>query len=272
MYIGAIMPWSNFQDPNGTGLTYGRLIGLGILVLLLRRIPAIFALYKFMPEVCQDWKEALFMGYFGPIGIGAVFYVEHTRHLFPESGEALTTEENDLTAVMIPVVYWLVLFSIIVHGLSIPALNIFLRWRGVEPICDEKGGVEMDMLSTKSPLPKNSRRSISAGPSRRNSIIVHNRFSRGSIAEQLDWNGSESAKFQRRWPQRRLSSFGGAEHGRSDSQTSLVKEDEDGQDAWVPVRKYVTEPTRAAFAPRPREISFADEADRGRRRHVVDEV
>jgi len=25
-------------------------------------------MYKVMPNVVKDWKEALFMGYFGPIG------------------------------------------------------------------------------------------------------------------------------------------------------------------------------------------------------------
>ena len=34
-------------------------------------MPAILAFYKLMPKVCTDYKEALFMGYFGPIGAGA---------------------------------------------------------------------------------------------------------------------------------------------------------------------------------------------------------
>lgn len=177
MYIGAILPWGQFHDPDGTGLTYGRLVGLGLMVLAFRRIPAIYMTYKFMPKVCQDWKEALFMGYFGPIGIGAVFYVEHTRHLFPEAGEALTDEENQLTRAMIPVVYWLVFFSIVVHGLSIPALNLVLKWRGVPPVTDEEGPVEMRQLSRRQSLPKNSRPSLDP---RRNSIVVNNRFSRAS--------------------------------------------------------------------------------------------
>jgi len=74
------------------------------MIVLFRRIPAILMAYKFMPNCIVDWEEALFMGYFGPIGIGAVFYVEHTRHLFHEPGESLTEEENNLTAAMIPVV------------------------------------------------------------------------------------------------------------------------------------------------------------------------
>jgi sodium/hydrogen antiporter len=44
---------------------------------------------------------------------------------------------------MIPVVYWLVLFSIVWHGLSIPALNAFYGWKGVEPVQDEDGPVEV---------------------------------------------------------------------------------------------------------------------------------
>lgn len=140
-YIGMIIPWRDFQDPDGTGLTIPRLIGLGIMVILFRRLPAILATYKLMPSCITDWKEALFMGYFGPIGIGAVFYVEHARHLFPELEEAQTQEERTLIRVMFPVVYWLVFFSIVWHGLSIPVLNAFYSWKGVQPVQDEDGPV-----------------------------------------------------------------------------------------------------------------------------------
>jgi sodium/hydrogen antiporter len=114
--------------------------------MLFRRLPAIFATYKLMPSCIRDWKEALFMGYFGPIGIGAVFYVEHAKHLFPDVEDAQTEEERNLIRVMVPVVYWLVLFSIVVHGLSIPALNAFYVWKGVEPVRDEDGPVEVKVI------------------------------------------------------------------------------------------------------------------------------
>ncbi|OJJ05904.1 hypothetical protein ASPVEDRAFT_87229 [Aspergillus versicolor CBS 583.65] len=65
MYIGAVIP---------------------IIILLFQHIPSTLALYKFMPKVYKNWKEALFMGYFGPIRIGAVFYAEHAAHLFPVIG------------------------------------------------------------------------------------------------------------------------------------------------------------------------------------------
>ena len=189
MYIGTILPWDQFHMPDVTGITIGKLFLLGFMILVFRRIPAIFLAYRLMPKVVKNWKEALFMGYFGPIGrsrlksitwnatdfmpgIGAVFYVEHTRHLFPERGEASTPEEEHLLRAMIPVVYWLVVFSIIWHGLSIPALDAFYRWRGIQPI-EEDEPFEERRLSVSDPLPNNS----FIHP-KRGSVVRHNRFSR----------------------------------------------------------------------------------------------
>jgi hypothetical protein len=170
MYIGAILPWSEF-DSEITGITPGRLIALGILVLLLRRIPAMMVMYKAMPNTVKSWREALFMGYFGPIGIGAVFYVEHARHLYPKIDAAETHEEEDLLRAMGPVVYFLVLFSIVVHGLSIPALELIYRWRGVQPIMELAPSMER-RRSMSEALPPNSH------VGRCGSVVRHNRFSR----------------------------------------------------------------------------------------------
>lgn len=169
MYIGAIMPWDSFHAPELSGITIGRLFGLGFLVLVLRRIPAIFLTYKLMPKVCVDWKEALFMGYFGPIGAGAVFYVEHTRHLFPELGEG-DEEETNLVRAMIPCVYFLVLFSIVVHGLSIPALNFAYQVRDIEPVQEDAVEVRRKSLSIATPA------NAMVGDS--DTFIAYNRFSR----------------------------------------------------------------------------------------------
>lgn len=68
MYLGTIIPFKEFHQPETTGLTVGILFALGVLVLIFRRIPGVFILYKAMPSCVADWKEALFMGYFGPIG------------------------------------------------------------------------------------------------------------------------------------------------------------------------------------------------------------
>ncbi|GME40531.1 Cation/H+ exchanger [Neofusicoccum parvum] len=117
LYIGTVMPWHEFNDPK-TGITYGRLFGLGFLILLFRRIPANMLTYKLLP--C----------------ISAIFFVEHTRHIFPELGEG-DEEESNLIAALGPTVYWLVFFSIVVHGISVPILDFIYKKLGVTTIQDE---------------------------------------------------------------------------------------------------------------------------------------
>ncbi|RMJ28006.1 Plasma membrane antiporter [Aspergillus sp. HF37] len=167
MYIGAVFPWDEFNQPHVTGITYPRLH---------------LAPIQLMPRVCKNWKEASFMGYFGPIGIGAVFYVEHARHLFPEIGHG-DAEETRLMLAIGPTVYWLVFFSIVVHGLSIPALNIIYKIAGVPPVVDPSGPAEVRPLSANMVLPKNS-----FVHGRRRSVMMYNRFSRSRQPEQ---NGLE---------------------------------------------------------------------------------
>lgn len=75
MFLGATMPWAYFQRPHDTGITLWRLFALGFMILVFRRIPAILMGYRFMPKVCSDWKEALFLGHFGPIGKPAGVYL-----------------------------------------------------------------------------------------------------------------------------------------------------------------------------------------------------
>ncbi|KAL2157892.1 hypothetical protein VTH06DRAFT_4946 [Thermothelomyces fergusii] len=191
MYIGAVLPWDQFHQPETTGLTYGRLVGLGFLVLLFRRIPAVLLTYRLMPAVCKSLPEALFMGYFGPIGIGAVFYVEHARHhLFPDPAAAAAAgdaEQAALARAMVPVVYWLVFFSIVVHGLSIPALDWVYRARGVPPIRDDP--VELRRLSARVPTPVNA--TVAGDPAADaaaapDAFIAFNRFSRPDPAKTAD--------------------------------------------------------------------------------------
>lgn len=93
-------------------------------------------------------------------------------HLFPKPEEVETSEEENLLKVMGPVIYFLVLFSIVVHSLSIPALDVIYRWRGVEPIV-EMDPVEERVLTISAPLPNNAHIDPKTGM-----IVRHNRFSR----------------------------------------------------------------------------------------------
>lgn len=68
-------------------------------------------------------------------------------------------------------VYWLVFFSIVVHGLSIPVLNGIYKWLQVPVIRDHP--VEVKLLSENEPIPNNS-----VVDRRVHSVILNNRFSR----------------------------------------------------------------------------------------------
>ena len=63
IYIGAWMPFASFDEPE-LGITPWRLVVLFVAILFLRRIPPLFLLYKWVPEI-STWKEALFTGHFG---------------------------------------------------------------------------------------------------------------------------------------------------------------------------------------------------------------
>ncbi|GJC84869.1 putative Na(+)/H(+) antiporter C3A11.09 [Colletotrichum liriopes] len=176
IYLGTIIPWSEFNS-DITGISPGRLFGLGALVLAFRRIPAVLLTYKLMPNTIKDWKEALFMGYFGPIGVGAAFYVEHARHLFPKITEAAGDNEvTDMLRAIGPVVYWLALFSIIVHGLSIPTLSLIYEYMGVQPI--QEDAVTVRRRSVRVPPPSN------AVEGDRETFIAFNRFSRPNLSAE----------------------------------------------------------------------------------------
>lgn len=68
VFIGAWMPFDAFSDSSLT-LSVWRLIVIAILVLLLRRLPVMIALYKWIPDV-KTFREAVFSGHFGPMGVG----------------------------------------------------------------------------------------------------------------------------------------------------------------------------------------------------------
>ncbi|KAI1763679.1 Na(+)/H(+) antiporter 1 [Hypoxylon sp. FL1150] len=169
MYLGTSIPWQEFHQPELTGITYPRLIALGVLVILFRRIPALLVTYKMMPSVVKNWREAVFMGYFGPIGVGAIYYLQHTRLLFPKE-YAASPRERELLDAICPVVYFLVLFSILVHGLSIPILSAIYKYRDVRPITED--AVELRRRSIYVPTPVNAFKGDS------DTFIAYNRFFR----------------------------------------------------------------------------------------------
>lgn len=72
VYVGAWMPFDQFNDPVLT-LSPWRLIVIAVLILLLRRLPIMVLLFKWIPDV-KTLREAIFSGHFGPIGVGTLTF------------------------------------------------------------------------------------------------------------------------------------------------------------------------------------------------------
>jgi sodium/hydrogen antiporter len=120
MWYGAVCPWASFRVNNV--IPIWRLILLGILILLLRRIPFVMAIHKKIPQI-EEVHQAGFMGFFGPIGVSAIFYLYVSLDFL----SAVTDQNSDvrpdaqrLKEIMNIVVWFLAICSIVVHGLSVP--------------------------------------------------------------------------------------------------------------------------------------------------------
>ena len=129
LWYGAICPWHKFVANNVIPIY--RLIPLGILVLLLRRLPMVLLYHKFkLVKQIEDIRHASFVGFFGPMGVSAIFYLYITKEFLltvtPTEGFMATIPSQErpdaqhLSECIEVVVWFLVVCSIVVHGLSIP--------------------------------------------------------------------------------------------------------------------------------------------------------
>ncbi|RHZ45610.1 hypothetical protein Glove_668g9 [Diversispora epigaea] len=128
VYIGMIFPWSSF---NLDDLSLKNLIIVSILILIFRRLPIVVVLKGFIPTI-HTFKEALFAGYFGPIGVGAIFLAIFTKKeiskCLKHDGQDIDEEAmHHLHQIIFPIVTFIVLSSVIVHGITVPILNIGSR-------------------------------------------------------------------------------------------------------------------------------------------------
>lgn len=142
IWFGAICPWDSFAHNNIIPLY--RLIFLGILVLLLRRPPIIFAMHKKIHQI-EDVRQAGFVGFFGPIGVSAIFYLyvslDFLRNITVD-GE-VREDARTLMEAMNIVVWFLAICSIVIHGLSIPLWKLgFYLPRTVSAAVSQRGEYE----------------------------------------------------------------------------------------------------------------------------------
>ncbi|KAI9375604.1 alkali metal cation/H+ antiporter Nha1 C terminus-domain-containing protein [Aspergillus egyptiacus] len=134
VYLGAIVPWEDFNNA-ALGLNAWRLVVIAILVIFFRRIPIMLLLKPIIPDV-KTWREALFAGHFGPIGVGAIFACILARAEL-ETGSTQPVVEADfprphthnyyVVQIIWPLTTFLVVSSILVHGSSIAVFTLGKR-------------------------------------------------------------------------------------------------------------------------------------------------
>lgn len=129
VYLGSIIPWAQFDSPV-IGTSAWKLVVLAFLVLFFRRIPIMMLLKPVIPDV-KTWREALFAGHFGPIGVGAIFVAILARaELETETTTPLSAlpepgfEHLNIIELIWPITTFLVITSILVHGSSIAVFTL----------------------------------------------------------------------------------------------------------------------------------------------------
>jgi sodium/hydrogen antiporter len=143
IFVGAWMPFNQFHlhVQTGTGamgpVQVWRLVVLAVLVLLLRRLPIMMAMHRWIPDV-KTWREAVFSGHFGPMGIGAIFISTLASDFLLQhiDGNLSTTADQQLHLEMVsqmiqPIVAFMVICPIAIHGLSIPGFCLGRRVHSV---------------------------------------------------------------------------------------------------------------------------------------------
>ena len=124
IYFGSIIPWQEYHRH----LSAWKLTLCTLLILLLRRLPSVLAMKKLIPEI-KTWNEAIFCGHFGPMGVGAIFLAMEARaRLETGTSEVLPHPPDDVdgtTHDVWPIIAFVVLWSIMVHGFSAIVMSIF---------------------------------------------------------------------------------------------------------------------------------------------------
>lgn len=121
VFFGAVIPWRAFVD-----FSIWRLLLASSLILLFRRLPVIMLMRPWIPTL-QSRKEAFFAGWFGPMGVGAIFFAIQARDIFESYPEANIS--NDFIERIFPIVAFVVLSSILIHGITVPLTNSHLKRR-----------------------------------------------------------------------------------------------------------------------------------------------
>ncbi len=112
--LGAMLPWAGWVTLGWPGVAFA------VAVLLLRRLPAWLLIQPLLSSV-RTVREAAFNGWFGPIGVAAVFYAMELQH------EPAVEHSDEIWHIISLVVF----ASVVMHGITAtPLTRAFGRLSG----------------------------------------------------------------------------------------------------------------------------------------------
>ncbi|ORZ41598.1 Cation/H+ exchanger, partial [Catenaria anguillulae PL171] len=114
VFNGTLIPWTSILTPSSAALPqFWQHLLCSLAILAFRRIPITALCYPLMPSLTTV-SEALFVGHFGPMAGGAVFYMAQMRgQLGP-----------DLYPELEPTIQFVIVSSIVVHGVTVPLFKL----------------------------------------------------------------------------------------------------------------------------------------------------
>lgn len=170
MWFGAVCPWASFV--HNDVIPIFRLIPLGLLILLFRRVPVVYAMHWKIRQI-EEKRQALFVGFFGPIGVSAIFYLYISLEFLKNvTMDGVIRKDTDrLTEIMTVVIWFLAMCSIVrlspfyfstephtylhvqvVHGLSVPVGKLGYRFslsRTVSSAIDAESRTDLELPARK---------------------------------------------------------------------------------------------------------------------------
>ncbi|KAI0225005.1 Na+/H+ antiporter [Massospora cicadina] len=108
------LPWDLYES-SISGLGYGNLVAIGALLLIFRRLPAMLALAKFIPAI-RSLREA------APSFLA--FLAQNNIEIMIEQHSSGRDALEHVYPYIYPVVSFMVLCSVVVHGITVPLLYL----------------------------------------------------------------------------------------------------------------------------------------------------
>lgn len=132
IFFGSSIYWESF---NFGFLKLWKLFVVTILIFIFRRLPAVLVFRNWITPI-RFFKESIYVGWFGPIGVGAMWYIalalqklqiEPYEHSTGPNGEIIKTD-NELFLMYYSTITFIVLCSIILNGVTVPMAHMTLTY------------------------------------------------------------------------------------------------------------------------------------------------